>query len=100
MCRLLALTVQEANDMTLLFADFVVDVAAGELRRGGKPIKLEPQVFDLIAFLAGNSGRVLSKHDIAQSVWHGRAISDSAISTRINVARRALGDDRDCPTVH
>jgi pimeloyl-ACP methyl ester carboxylesterase/DNA-binding winged helix-turn-helix (wHTH) protein len=85
--------VLEADDMPLLFADFVVDVAAGELRRGGKPIKLEPQVFDLIAFLAGNPGRVLSKHDIAQSVWHGRAISDSAISTRINAARRALGDD-------
>ncbi len=79
--------------MPMSFADFVVDVDAGELRRGGKPVKLEPQVFDLIAFLAGNPGRVLSKHDIAQSVWHGRAISDSAISTRINAARRALGDD-------
>jgi pimeloyl-ACP methyl ester carboxylesterase/DNA-binding winged helix-turn-helix (wHTH) protein len=79
--------------MPLLFADFVVDVEAGELRRRGIPIKLEPQVFELIAFFAGNPGRVLSKHDIAQSVWHGRAISDSAISSRINAARRALGDD-------
>lgn len=79
--------------MPLLFADFVVDVDAFELRRGGVPIKVEPQVFDLIVFLAGNPGRVLSKHDIAQSVWHGRAISDSAISSRINAARHALGDD-------
>ncbi len=90
--------------MPLTFAEFVIDIDAGELRRDGKPIRVEPQVFDLIALLASQPGRILSKHDIAQSVWHGRAISDSAISTRINAARRALGDDgttqRFIKTVH
>ena len=79
--------------MSLKFAEFVVDLDAAELRKHGRPVKVEPQVFDLIAFLASHPGRVLSKDDIVQSVWHGRAISDSAISTRINAARRALGDD-------
>ena len=79
--------------MSLKFAEFVVDLDAAELRKHGRPVKVEPQVFDLIVFLASHPGRVLSKEDLVQSVWHGRAISDSAISTRINAARRALGDD-------
>ena len=79
--------------MSLKFAEFVVDQDAAELRKHGRPVKVEPQVLDLIVFLASHPGRVLSKEDIVEGVWHGRAISDSAISTRINAARRALGDD-------
>ncbi|HRD76616.1 MAG TPA: alpha/beta fold hydrolase [Hyphomicrobiaceae bacterium] len=88
----------------LRFAEFVLDLDAAELRKNGTPVRMEPQVFDLIAFLASHPGRVLSKEDIVNGVWHGRAISDSAISTRINAARRALGDDgtaqRFIKTVH
>lgn len=90
--------------MSVTFAEFVIDDRAAELRRNDQLIKVEPQVFDLLLFLASNAGRVLSKDDIAKGVWHGRAISDSAISTRINAARRALGDDgatqRFIKTVH
>lgn len=86
------------------FAEFVIDLDAAELRRNGRPVKIEPKVFDLIVFLASNPGRVHSKDDIVKGVWLGRAISDSAISTRINAARRALGDDgtsqRFIKTVH
>ncbi len=60
----------------LTFAEFVIDLEAAELRRNGRPVKIEPQVFDLIVFLASNRGRVLSKEDIVNAVWHGRAISD------------------------
>jgi predicted ATPase len=90
--------------MLKTFAEFVIDTQAAELRCAGQLIKVEPQVFDLIVFLASNPGRVLTKGDLVQGVWHGRAISDSAISTRINAARRALGDDgatqRFIKTVH
>ena len=79
--------------MPMTFAEFVIDDRTAELRRNGQQIKVEPQVFDLIVFLASNAGRLLTKDDIVQGVWNGRAISDSAISTRINAARRALGDD-------
>lgn len=88
----------------LKFAEFVIDLDAAVLRRDGQPVKVEPQVFDLIVFLASHPGHVLSKEDIVKGVWQGRAISDSAISTRINAARRALGDDgtaqRFIKTVH
>lgn len=73
--------------------DFTLDLRAAELRRGEIVVDVEPQVFDLIVFLARNAGRAVSKDEIVEAVWGGRIVSDSAIANRINAARRALGDD-------
>jgi TolB-like protein len=75
------------------FEDFEVDLARGELRRGGKPVSVEPQVFDLIAVLSAHPGEMMSRDDLIREVWGGRIVSDSAISSRINAARTALGDN-------
>jgi TolB-like protein len=79
--------------MLIQFDDFTLDTAIAELRRGSDVVPLEPQVFDLIRFLAENAGRVVSRDEIIQGVWGGRIVSDGSISTRINAARKALGDD-------
>lgn len=78
---------------TILFDDFALDIGTAELRRGNKAVSIEPQVFDLIRFFAENPGRLLSRDDLIEGVWGGRIVSDAAISTRINAARNALGDD-------
>ena len=77
----------------LAFGDHRLDVDRRELRRGGSAIELEPKVFDLLAFLVQHRDRVVSKDDLIRSVWNGRIVSDSAVTTRINAARRAIGDD-------
>ncbi len=79
--------------MLIQFDEFTLDTTIAELRRGSDVVSLEPQVFDLIRFLAENAGRVVSRDDIIQGVWGGRIVSDGSISTRINAARKALGDD-------
>ena len=53
---------------------------------------IEPQVFDLLVHLIQHRDRVVSKDDLLASIWHGRAISESALFNRINAARSALGD--------
>jgi TolB-like protein len=75
-----------------LFDDYLFDTERRELRRGASPVALEPQVFDLIQFLICNRDRVVTKQDILDAVWNGRAVSDSALSTRLNAARFAIGD--------
>ena len=70
-----------------------LDIKRRELRRGTELIDLEPKVFDLLAFLVQNRDRVVSKDDLLQGVWGGRIVSESALTTRINAVRRALGDD-------
>jgi len=76
----------------LAFGDYVLDSARRELRRGSAPIALEPQVFDLLLYLIEHRDRVVTKDDLIATVWKGRIVSDSTLTTRINAARKAVGD--------
>ncbi len=78
--------------MTLSFGDYDIDVERRELRRAKTPIHVEPQVFDLLVYLVKNRDRVVSKDDLIASVWGGRIVSDSTLTSRINAARNAVGD--------
>jgi DNA-binding winged helix-turn-helix (wHTH) protein len=77
----------------LRFGRFAVDLDAAEIRSSEGVVPVEPQVFDLVALLCTNPGRLISHDEIIEKVWRGRIVSDSAIATRINAARKALGDD-------
>ncbi|HEX5507683.1 MAG TPA: winged helix-turn-helix domain-containing protein, partial [Pseudolabrys sp.] len=78
--------------MKFLFENHVLDVGRRELCRGSEPIAVEPQVFDLLVYLVQNRDRVVSKDDLIASVWSGRVVSDSTLTSRINAARKAIGD--------
>ena len=78
--------------MTLSFGDYEIDVERRELRRAKIAVHVEPQVFDLLVYLVQNRDRVVSKDDIIASVWGGRIVSDSTLTSRINAARTAVGD--------
>jgi TolB-like protein len=81
------------------FGEHSLDVDRRELRRGEHRIPVEPQVFDLILYLLQNRERVVSKDDMIAKVWGGRIVSDSAVTTRINAVRRALGDSGAAQTI-
>ena len=78
--------------MQLAFGDYVLDSGRRELRRNAVPIALEPQVFDLLLYLVQNRDHVVTKDDLIATVWKGRIVSDSTLTTRINAARKAVGD--------
>ena len=75
------------------FTDFEIDLGQQELRRRGQAVHIEPQVFDLIVHLVRNRERIVSKDELIETIWNGRIISEAALSSRINGARRALGDN-------
>ena len=75
------------------FAQFEIDSSRHELLRGGVSVHIEPQVFDVIVHLIRNRNRIVSKDDLIETIWNGRVISEAALSSRINGARRALGDN-------
>ena len=70
-----------------------LDLATVELRRGSDVVPVEPQVFALVALLVENHERMVSRDEIVERIWDGRVVSESAVSTRIKAARKALGDD-------
>ena len=76
-----------------LFEDFVLDIGRRELRRGANAVPVAPQVFDLLEYLLRHRERVVSKDDLIAAVWEQRIVSDAALTTRINVARSAIGDN-------
>src|SRR5215469_16172876 len=78
--------------MQFLFAGYTLDTDRRELSRGSDSIAVEPQVFDLLTYLVENRERVVTKDDLIASVWGGRIVSDSTLTSRINAARKAVGD--------
>jgi TolB-like protein/DNA-binding winged helix-turn-helix (wHTH) protein/Flp pilus assembly protein TadD len=74
------------------FGDFEINLARRELRSAGAVVHLEPQVFDLLVHLVQNRDRIVSKDELIDVIWHGRIVSEAALSSRISAARRALGD--------
>jgi TolB-like protein len=74
------------------FANHTLDTDRRELRRGDTQIAVEPQVFDVLTYLLENRERVVSKDDLFASVWRGRIVADSTLASRINAARKAVGD--------
>ncbi|MDK9559756.1 winged helix-turn-helix domain-containing protein [Marinobacter sp. M216] len=79
--------------MRYQFDDFELDTDRFELSRGGVALATEPQVIELLVLLVRNRHRMLSKEEINESVWRGRIVSDSALSSRIKIARKLLDDD-------
>lgn len=78
--------------MQFLFDGYVLDIGRRELRLDTELVALEPLVFDLLVYLVVNRDRVVSKTDVLDTVWSGRSVSESALTTRIAAARRAIGD--------
>src|SRR5271166_6618211 len=70
-----------------------LDTDRRELRRDSDLVAVEPQVFDILEYLIRHRDRVVSRDDLIASVWGGRIVSESALSTRINAVRSAIGDD-------
>lgn len=78
--------------MQFVFGDHVLDVERRELHRGREPVAIGPQVLDLLVYLLKNRERVVSKDDLIASVWGGRIVSESTLTSRINAVRSAIGD--------
>jgi pimeloyl-ACP methyl ester carboxylesterase/DNA-binding winged helix-turn-helix (wHTH) protein len=70
-----------------------LDLGRYEVRRDGDVVAVEPQVFDVLVHLVRHRDRVVSKEELLDEVWGDRFVSESALTSRIKAARRAIGDD-------
>jgi DNA-binding winged helix-turn-helix (wHTH) protein len=75
-----------------LFEEYAFDTDRRELHRGAEVVSVAPQVFDLLDYLIRNRERVVSKDDLINAIWDGRIVTEAALTTRLNVARTAIGD--------
>jgi predicted ATPase/DNA-binding winged helix-turn-helix (wHTH) protein len=70
-----------------------LDLDARELTVDGAPVDLEPQVFDVLGYLVAHRDRLVPKTELLDAVWGSRFVTDSALTSRVKSARRAIGDD-------
>jgi DNA-binding winged helix-turn-helix (wHTH) protein len=75
-------------------------VASRELRVKGQARRIEPKVFDVLAYLATHHARVVSRSELLEAIWTPGVISDAVLATSIMKARRAIEDnDPDLPII-
>ncbi|MEV8466368.1 tetratricopeptide repeat protein [Fluviibacterium sp. DFM31] len=74
------------------FGPFTFDTARAELTRDGAAVEIEPQSLRLLDHLIRNRDRVVSRDDLIDALWQGRAVSDWAVSAAVKALRRSLGD--------
>jgi pimeloyl-ACP methyl ester carboxylesterase len=75
------------------FGDYELDTRLHELRRGGERLHVEPQVFDVLAYLFACRDRVVTKEELLDGVWGHRYVAPTTLNSRIKHARQAVGDD-------
>jgi TolB-like protein/Flp pilus assembly protein TadD len=74
------------------FGEFELDLDRYELRRGGEAVKAEPRVLEVLNYLIERRDRVVPKEELLDTLWADVHVSDSALTTAIRDARRALSD--------
>jgi predicted ATPase len=79
--------------MIYIFGEYEFDDRLYELRRAGEHIKIEPKVFDVLAFLIQHRNCVVTKTELMETLWPGEFITESALVRCVVAARKALGDD-------
>jgi pimeloyl-ACP methyl ester carboxylesterase/DNA-binding winged helix-turn-helix (wHTH) protein len=81
------------SDRIYAFGDYELDARLHELRCAGEALRVEPQVFDVLAYLLQRRDRLVSKEELLDAVWGHRFVSPTTLNSRIKLARQAVGDD-------
>jgi TolB-like protein/Tfp pilus assembly protein PilF len=83
------------------FADFVLDLRAGELRKAGssRPISLSDQPLQVLRELQKQPGQMVSREELIQRLWPGGGFGDfdHGLNKAVNKLREALGDSAEKP---
>jgi len=81
------------------FGPFALDPTSPELRKGGYPVRLQPQALAVLLLLTERAGQIVSREEIHKHIWGNDTFVDfeRGINFAINQIRAALGDDADKP---
>jgi DNA-binding winged helix-turn-helix (wHTH) protein/predicted ATPase len=78
--------------MRYTFGDYTLDTQQYALCHAGIPLKLQPKVFDLLAYLIQHHDRVVTRQELFDTLWPAQYVSEDALERIIVLARRAVGD--------
>jgi TolB-like protein/DNA-binding winged helix-turn-helix (wHTH) protein/Tfp pilus assembly protein PilF len=86
------------RETRLRFGPFELDPAAGELRRAGLRVRLQPQPLRVLVCLVRHSGRVVDRETLRREIWGDTHVDfDRGLNFAVLRIRAALGDDAEAP---
>src|SRR5688572_13556891 len=74
------------------FGEFELRTDGPFLFRNGRSVSAEPKVLEVLAFLAANSHRVVTKAELLDSLWNNLSVVDGVVHRCVSQARRLVGD--------
>jgi len=88
-----------SEDPTIRFGDFELESKSGELRKHGRPLKLQPQPSKVLILLASRAGTLVTREEIQQEVWATETFVDfeHGLNFCIKQIRTTLGDNAQSP---
>ena len=72
------------------FGPYILDENARELSLQGRPVSVQPLVFDLLVHLVRNAGRVVPKDELMDAIWPDVIVTEASLQRLVSLARRAL----------
>ncbi|MFL6254827.1 MAG: winged helix-turn-helix domain-containing tetratricopeptide repeat protein [Pyrinomonadaceae bacterium] len=84
----------DSFDLFYDFGPFRIDAHRRLLLRGVEPIQLTPKVFETLFVLVRNSGRVLTKGEMIETIWPDSFVEESNLAQHIFLLRKILGEER------
>src|SRR5262249_32808277 len=77
--------------------DYTLDPTGYELRQHGRRVRLEPRVFDLLAYLVQHPDRTVTKEELLAQLWPQQFVTDASLTYCVAQARKALGETGQTP---
>ena len=83
----------------LRFGEFELDLEKGELRKKGRPVRLQPQPCKVLSALASRSGELVTREELKHQIWNGTTFVDfeQGLNFCVRQIRLALDDDAESP---
>jgi DNA-binding response OmpR family regulator len=81
----------EQTSERLVYQDIMMDMNSRTVEVAGKPLSLTSKEFELLAILLRSPGKVFTREDLYQAVWHEKyAIEDNTINVHMSNLRSKL----------
>src|SRR5258705_11225021 len=84
--------VEDEAKRNLQFGPFELSRQERLLRREGEVLPLGSRALDILIYLAGRPGEVISKQELIDHVWPDVTVEEGSIRVHVAAIRKALGD--------
>src|SRR5215813_3316760 len=85
------------HENRIVFDPFYLDLANHCLWQDSQATKLRPKAFELLNYLLGHPGQLVTKEELLDAVWPETFVGEAVLKVTIRQIRAALDDDPKSP---